>query len=47
MATYQYKAKRGPEEAVAGFVEAESRSDAVEKLSQQGYYPLQIEEFRG
>src|SRR5579864_6296491 len=46
MATYQYKAKRGPGQAVAGLLEADSRFEALAKLSRQGFFPLEIEEFQ-
>ena len=46
MATYQYKAKRGPGQAVAGLLEADSRVEALAKLSRQGFFPLHIEEFQ-
>ncbi len=45
MATYQYKAKKGPDEATAGLVEAETRGEALEKLSQRGYFPLELREY--
>jgi len=45
MATYEYRAKQGPgQDSVTGVLEAESRLVALDKLSQQGYFPLSVEE---
>ncbi|MCM8782742.1 MAG: type II secretion system F family protein [Candidatus Omnitrophica bacterium] len=39
MARFLYKAKKGPQETVEGFVEAESESQAISKISAQGLFP--------
>ncbi|MDD5194409.1 MAG: type II secretion system F family protein [Candidatus Omnitrophica bacterium] len=44
MPIYKYHAKKGPEEVVEGNIEAHSQDEAIEKLSQQGYLPLRIEQ---
>ncbi len=44
MPTYKYKAKRGPSDIIEGNIEAQSREEAVESLSQKGCHPLYIEE---
>lgn len=44
MPTYKYRAKRGPNDIVEGAVEAQSGQEAIEKLSQMGYHPLNITE---
>ncbi|HTY44733.1 MAG TPA: type II secretion system F family protein [Patescibacteria group bacterium] len=44
MAHYHYRAKKGPSETVEGSLEAQSREEAIEKLSLLGYLPVQIEE---
>jgi len=43
MAIYKYRAKKGPSEIVEDKVEAETREEAIEKLSQLGCLPLSIE----
>jgi len=43
MATYIYKAKKGPQDIVEGKIEAQSEEEAVDKISQSGYFPLHIE----
>lgn len=44
MATFKYRAKKGSEGIVEGKIEAQTEKDAVEKLSQIGYLPIQIDE---
>jgi type II secretory pathway component PulF len=44
MPTYKYRAKKGPETVIEGTIEARSQDEAVEKLSQQGYLPLRIDQ---
>ena len=42
MATYRYKAKRGPGDIVEGVIEADSQEMALNKLSAMGYYPMTV-----
>lgn len=42
MATYQYRAKKGPGEIVEGRLEAQSEGEALEKINQMGYLPIRI-----
>lgn len=42
MAVYKYKAKKGPDEIVQGKVEAQSEKEAIEKINQLGYVPVQL-----
>ncbi|MDD5583896.1 MAG: type II secretion system F family protein [Candidatus Omnitrophica bacterium] len=44
MPNYKYRAKKGPQEVIEGTIEAHSQDEAIEKLSQQGYLPLNIEQ---
>jgi type II secretory pathway component PulF len=44
MAYYRYRAKKGPSETVEGALEAQSKEEAIEKLSLLGYLPVHIEE---
>jgi type II secretory pathway component PulF len=43
MANFIYIAKTHPQETVRGSIEAESKQEAINKLIQSGYYPLQIQ----
>jgi len=43
MATYKYRAKKGPENVIEGRIEAQSEKEAVEKISQLGCIPVRIE----
>ncbi|MDB4349327.1 type II secretion system F family protein [Omnitrophica bacterium] len=42
MAVFVYKAKKGPTEIVQGTIEAASKTSALTKLSQLGYFPISI-----
>lgn len=41
---YRYRAKKGPEDIIDGVIEAQSETEAIEKISQQGYFPVVVEE---
>lgn len=43
MPIFTYKAKRGPGDLVQGEVEAPSRDHAVRRISEMGYFPVQVE----
>ncbi len=43
MATYKFRAKKGPEKVIDSIIEASSRDDAIEKISQMGYMPVLVE----
>lgn len=43
MPLYKYKAKKGPNDFVEGEVTAKSEAEAIEKISQLGYFPVKIE----
>lgn len=42
MPEFLYQAKQGPEKLIEGVIEAPTESDAIEKISQQGYVPVHI-----
>lgn len=44
MPKYSYKAKKGPEEIISGFVEAQGHDEAVEKISRMGLLPVRVEQ---
>lgn len=44
MANYNYKAKKGVGEIVNGNIEAQSKKEAIEKISALGYLPVYLEE---
>src|SRR3989338_324879 len=44
MPKFIYKAKKGPDEAREGVIEADSENAAVNKLIQSGYYPIMVRE---
>lgn len=46
MAIYKYRAKKGPQDIVEGTIDAQSKSEAIEKVSQMGYLPIHMEEYR-
>jgi len=46
MALYKYRAKKGPQGVTEGTVEAYSHDEAVDKISQMGFFPISVEEFR-
>ena len=46
MAIFIYKAKKGPQEIIAGTVEAGTKDEAIDKLNQMGYVPVQIKEHK-
>jgi type IV pilus assembly protein PilC len=43
MTLFRYVAKKGPEEAVEGTVEAATREDAVDLISRKGLFPVTVE----
>lgn len=42
MATFGYKAKKGPKEIIQGTVEAENRDGAIAQIEQMGYVAIQV-----
>ncbi len=42
MATFKYKAKKGPSEIVEGNINADSQAEALNKLSAMGYFPISV-----
>ncbi len=44
MPKFRYCAKKGPEDTVEGTIEAETRDEAVEKISRSGYFPTSVED---
>ena len=44
MSLYKYRAKDGPENIIAGKIEAKSKEEAIAKVNQMGYVPVQVEE---
>ncbi|MCX5702226.1 MAG: type II secretion system F family protein [Candidatus Omnitrophica bacterium] len=42
---YEYRAKAGPNEIKKGTIEAESEKEAIEKISQMGFIPIQLSEY--
>ena len=44
MATFWYQAKKGPQQVVKAVLEASSREEAIEKLSQMGLVPVKVRE---
>ena len=42
MTKFFYQARRGPDKLEEGTIEAESESQAVNKLTQMGYYPISV-----
>ena len=42
MPRYKYIAKSQPEKSISGEIEAESEQDAINKLTQMGYFPISI-----
>ncbi|MFH1045538.1 MAG: type II secretion system F family protein [Candidatus Omnitrophota bacterium] len=44
MPYYKYRAKSGPEDIIEGHLEARNEKEALEKLNQQGYAPLELSE---
>lgn len=47
MAVYSYKAKRGPEDAIEGEVEADSHAEAVARIDRMGLSPVWVREKEG
>ena len=43
MAKYKFKAKKGPQEIIESEIVAESKEEAIEKISQMGYLPVKVE----
>jgi len=44
MPTFQYTAKKGPQEIVEGVIEAETRGGALSQLADMGYVPVRVTE---
>lgn len=44
MPTYIYKAKSGPKEIIEGLITADSPNAVIARLTEQGYFPISIEE---
>jgi len=44
MSRFIYSAKKGPGEVVKGVIEAESKTDVVNRLIQEGYVPIEVKE---
>ena len=44
MPLYHYKAKKGPTDIVEDVIEAQSRDEAVEKISRLGFLPVSVDE---
>lgn len=42
MAKFVYRAKQGPSQIINGVIEAEHRESAIRKISQLGYFPLEV-----
>ena len=42
MTKFNYEAKKGPKEIVAGIIESDSQEAAVDKLNQMGYVPISV-----
>ncbi|MDX9701450.1 MAG: type II secretion system F family protein [Candidatus Auribacterota bacterium] len=42
MATFIYKAKKGPSNVVEGSIDAENQADAINKLTFMGYFPISV-----
>ncbi len=47
MPKFIYKAKKGPKEVTGGTIEAETKAAAISKLSQMGYFPIDVSEVSG
>ena len=43
---FSYRAKKGPQEIIEGTVEAGTIDEAIDKLTQMGYVPVQVKEYR-
>jgi type II secretory pathway component PulF len=46
MSIYKYKAKKGPNKVINAVINAASRQEAIDKISEMGYLPIAIEEVR-
>ena len=44
MTLYRFRAKHGPDKVVEGRTEASSREEAIDKINQMGYIPVNVEE---
>jgi len=42
MPRYTYSAKTAPDQTTQGYIEAESEQDAINRLTQMGYFPLSV-----
>jgi general secretion pathway protein F len=43
MATYKYRAKKGPDDVTEGLIEAQGEREAIDKISAMGFFPLSVE----
>ncbi|MBU1125678.1 MAG: type II secretion system F family protein [Candidatus Omnitrophica bacterium] len=43
MSIYKYRARKGPQQVVEGRLEAQSEDEAIDKISQLGYFPIHLE----
>ncbi|MFH2137143.1 MAG: type II secretion system F family protein [Candidatus Omnitrophota bacterium] len=43
MGVFKYRAKRGPKDIVESVISADSKEEAIEKISQMGYLPIKVE----
>jgi type II secretory pathway component PulF len=46
MAIFKYKAKKGPKQIVNSVINAASREEAINKISEMGYMPINVEEVK-
>jgi len=46
MAQFKYKAKDRAGKVVSSFIEGESKEDAIDKICQLGYYPINVEDLQ-
>lgn len=46
MKNFKYKAKKGPHETVEGMIVALSRDEAVDKINEMGFFPIDVREDR-
>jgi len=45
MPQFSYKAKKGPQDVISGFIEADSIAQAVSKLTNTGHMPLEVKPY--
>ena len=44
MPTFTYKAKTGPHNSVAGTIDAKTKEEAISKIIESGYIPIEVAE---